>query len=400
MTVRRISNTFWAACLASTLGIGASGAEEPILIGLDGDFSGPLREVSIAVRQGAEAAVHEINAAGGVNGRPLQIVVTDHRSNPRRARDNFDDGLSAGIVAMVSAAQSTGALSQLEAARDSGIPLISAFPGSTKITKNGMDPNPAFRVSARDSETNAFLVGAALKEGSGRIALLIENSAWGASNDAGAQRAVEDSEAGEIVATGWFALGGEDFDSALATVLAARPDTILLFGKPSQGIGLLQALAKQPADQRPKALMHWGVAQGEAFGRAAAAVEGVNYGVFQTFSFVVPHDAQQAAGLLAVTCRLHNICQSDDALTPSPLAQGYDTIQLVALGMRQVSAGAADTLFEALQALPDHKGLIRKYEPAFTADRREALDPADFKLVRYAKGGVPIPIDRVIKAER
>ncbi|MEM9060680.1 MAG: ABC transporter substrate-binding protein [Pseudomonadota bacterium] len=400
MTVQNIAKTFGAACLAVALGCGPSLADEPILVGLDADFSGPLREVSIAVQQGAEAAVHQINATGGVQGRPIQLIVTDHRSNPRRARDNFDDGHAAGIVAMVSGAQSTGALSQLEAAQAAGIPLISAFPGSTKITQNGMEPNPAFRVSARDSETNAFLVRTALEEGRGRIALLIENSRWGASNDAGAHRAVDASDRGEIVATGWFALGGEDFETALNEVLAARPDTILLFGKPPQGVGLLEALAGQPADARPKALMHWGVAQGEAFGQAAAGIEGVDYGVFQTFSFASPHDAQQAAGLLGVTCRLHEICDADDARTPSPMAQGYDTVQLIALGMREVEGGSAPTLFDALQALPDHRGLIRSYGPAFTPDRREALDQQDFLLVRYAKGGVPVPVNQLNKAAR
>lgn len=396
--IRKLANSILVGVLATT--IATASAEETILVGLDGDFDGPLREVSIAVRQGAEAAVHQINAAGGINGLSIEIVVTNHRSNPRRARDNFDDGMADGIVAMVSAAQSTGALAQLEAAHAAGIPLISAFPGSTKITSNELEPNPAFRVSARDSETNAFLVATALNREGKRIALLIENSRWGASNDAGARRAIEASDGGELVATGWFALGGDGFENALASVFSANPDTILLFGKPPQGIGLLEALSKQPLENRPKVLMHWGVAQGEAFGRAAAMVEGVDYGVFQTFSFDYPYDAVQAAELLEVTCDLHQICSFDDALTPSPLAQGYDTMHLVALGLRQVADGHAETLFEAMQRLPNHEGLIRSYAPAFTSDRREALERSDFMLVRYESGGIPVPVNSSAKAAR
>jgi branched-chain amino acid transport system substrate-binding protein len=389
-----------AACIALLASATSSSAGEPIVIGLDADFSGPLREVSIAVRQGAEAAIDQINTAGGVEGRPLELIVSDHRSNPRRARDNFEDGLNAGIVALIAGAQSTGALANLEAAQSAGIPLVSAFPGSTKITQNDLDPNPAFRISAADSQTNAFLVSEALKEGNGRIGLLIENSAWGSSNEAGANQAVGASESGEIVATGWFALGGEDFSVAIKTVLDAQPDTILLFGKPAQGIGLLQTLADIPDADRPKVLMHWGVAQGEAFGRAAAEVSGVDYGVFQTFSFRAPHDHYQANELLKITCRLHDICDADAALTPSPLAQGFDTLQLLALALRQTNEENGPSLVEALQNLPEHEGLIRHYNPAFTAERREALDQSNFMLVRYERGGVPVPIDWVVKAEK
>ncbi|GBD84714.1 leucine-, isoleucine-, valine-, threonine-, and alanine-binding protein precursor [bacterium BMS3Abin02] len=69
---------------------------EPILIGFAGDFSDIYSFYDSPVREGAELAVAEINAAGGVLGRPLEFVARDGRNNQdetmRATQELIDQG--------------------------------------------------------------------------------------------------------------------------------------------------------------------------------------------------------------------------------------------------------------------------------------------------------------------
>ena len=73
-----VATALVVATLCSTAAT-ATAEEHEIAIGLDADFSGPARLGAIALQQGAEIAISQINAAGGVLGQQLKLVVTDHR---------------------------------------------------------------------------------------------------------------------------------------------------------------------------------------------------------------------------------------------------------------------------------------------------------------------------------
>jgi len=66
-------------CAGTTL------AAEPIKIGAFFDLSGPAANIGIPTKLVAEMAVDKINKAGGVNGRPLQLVIGDTEGDPAKA---------------------------------------------------------------------------------------------------------------------------------------------------------------------------------------------------------------------------------------------------------------------------------------------------------------------------
>jgi len=107
---------------ATTTTAAKAAPAEPILIGFVGDFSDIYSFYDTPVREGAELAVAEINAAGGVLGRPLEFVARDGRNNQDETMRATQELIDQGAAYLVG---STGDpyLAQASLACEAGIPI-------------------------------------------------------------------------------------------------------------------------------------------------------------------------------------------------------------------------------------------------------------------------------------
>jgi len=74
-----------AAAIASTVAKPAIAAKEPILVGYLPALTGPSSSTGIGINRGIQLAVQEINAAGGIDGRQIELIVRDTQSDPTKA---------------------------------------------------------------------------------------------------------------------------------------------------------------------------------------------------------------------------------------------------------------------------------------------------------------------------
>jgi len=76
-----------AAGVVATLGLVSQTAlaQEPIRIGWLSSLTGPLSSAATAENQGVQFAVEEINKAGGINGRQIELLTRDTAGDPTKA---------------------------------------------------------------------------------------------------------------------------------------------------------------------------------------------------------------------------------------------------------------------------------------------------------------------------
>lgn len=110
------------ATLALWAGITACAqAAEPITLGLNYPRTGPYKEEGLAQMRGALLAIDELNAQGGVLGRPLRLSSRDSASRPEKAVKNVDKLADEGAAMLFGGASSAVAISAGKRARERGL---------------------------------------------------------------------------------------------------------------------------------------------------------------------------------------------------------------------------------------------------------------------------------------
>jgi branched-chain amino acid transport system substrate-binding protein len=135
------------ALLCATLALPAA-ALEPIKIGMVAELTGANAKTGIPELEGAKLAVEEINKAGGVLGRPLELKITDSESTAPGSVLAFSQLVSAGgLAAVIGPVRSTQVLAMMPAILAAGIPTLI---GGTDYTLTHANNPWVFRVRPHD----------------------------------------------------------------------------------------------------------------------------------------------------------------------------------------------------------------------------------------------------------
>lgn len=391
----------FSALLTASLGVGLShlSAEPvpgrgPILIGLDADMSSGSRMSGEAIRRGIVVAIDEINRSGGVLGRPLELVVRDHRGNPARGMDNIEEfALTEGLVAVIGGIHTPVALAEMDSIHRHRIIYLSPWAAGTPIVDNGREPNYAFRVSACDACTSQFLVARTFGLGYKRPALLLENTGWGVSSEKAItfQLQLKGLETSAVI---WFHRGTVDFTEQIEKARSEGADVILLVSNSPEGAVLVKSMAALPEEHRLPVISHWGITGGDFFEETRDTLPKVDFVFMQTFSFLDPPNPQKAMEVYEAYKRLFPETTSPrDVFSPVGTAHAYDLVHILSLAIKRAGTTDRPAVRDALERIERYEGLMRLYGPPFTADNHEALNTSDMRLAKYDKDGAIVPVD-------
>ena len=218
-----------AACLSAGLVPFAAAAQNTIKIGFPLPLSGPVAVYGVPIIKGAEMAVQEINAKGGVLGRKLELLERDSKANADEAvrvareliiKDNVDFLIGTGTSAEAPAVSTI--------AKENKIVFIAPTSKTVQLTSPANLHPYIFRLGSNtdiDGRTGASII-TGWKDVK-RVATIAPDYAYG--RDAVAafvdylKKARPDIE---IVDQQWPKLGQSDFTAFINAQLAKQPDAI------------------------------------------------------------------------------------------------------------------------------------------------------------------------------
>jgi branched-chain amino acid transport system substrate-binding protein len=371
----------------------ASAGGAPVFVGLDADMSLGSAQSGEAIRRGMEIAIDEINTAGGVIGRPLRIEVRDHRGNPSRGADNMAEfATMENLVAVVGGLHTPVALHELKAVHTHRIIYLSPWAAGTSVVENGFSPNFVFRISVRDEFAGGFLVEKALKRGYSKIALVLENTGWGRSNERAMKSALEAKRLSPASVV-WFHWGEGNADKVLNEVERSGAEVVLLVANAPEGLVIVRSMAALAADRRMPILSHWGITGGSFFKEARDAIPFIDLSFLQTFSFLAPPFQDRADRVVrAYLDRYPATGDKGGIFSPVGTAHAYDLIHVLARAIESAGTINQTAVRDALERLDRYEGLVRNYEPPFDEKRHDALDTTDFRMARFDDNGVIVPL--------
>lgn len=232
--------------LLATQGTPGAGAQDaaPLKIGALFPFTGDLSDFGPGFWDAAELAVNEINAGGGVNGVPVELIQGDSATSPQQAVEDARRLIELeGVSAIVGPAGSGEALPTVESvAGPAGILVISPSATSPALTVAN-DNDFFFRTTISDAAQGAVMADLAQEQGYGSACVLYVNNAYGQGlSEAFSGRFTE--LGGTITAQVPHEQEQASYASELATCLEGGPDVLIGAAYPESGRTFLRELVE------------------------------------------------------------------------------------------------------------------------------------------------------------
>jgi ABC-type branched-subunit amino acid transport system substrate-binding protein len=366
--------------------------DESIVVAINADLTGKSAIAGQAIARGVTLAVNEINRSGGIDGKKIRVREMDHQAVAARSSEHMDKIMTQENVRVVfgglQSAIIIGDLPKIAEFAKSDKVFISSWATAEAIINNRLKPNPVFRVSAHDKLVAPFLARQAVKRGK-KVALLLENSAWGRGNHEELVKALKNSGV-RPKREEFFNADQKEFVTELKAIEDSGADVLLMAANPAEAKEIVKAMIARP--RKIPIIAHWGFTGGTFGADLAEELKSVDLSFLQTNAFVGntrPLAAKVAAEYLASYGGEEPI----DILAAAGVARAYDAMRLAGIALEEQAKKPKLTLIKAMEDITGYEGVVASYKYPFTG-QREALDTTVYRLGRYDGSGRIVPLER------
>ncbi|RZL85994.1 MAG: branched-chain amino acid ABC transporter substrate-binding protein [Variovorax sp.] len=379
------------AALAASLVAAAAASAQDIKLGYNGDLSAsPSAQSGQAAVLGMEAAIADVNAAGGVLGKKLTLVTRDDTSAPPKSLQNMSELIDNEKVAAVFGPTNSGnAMAWKHIANQKKIPVIGNVGSGTDITKP-MSPgadNYMFRVSMVDREQVAALMAYVKKntDKSKVVGFMAETTGYGQ----GGLKDMEEiakSQGIKIAATERFGVGDTDMTSQLSKMKSAGVDTVVVWAQGTPIAQLVRSMEK--INYFPLVLTSW-AADNITFYDAAGKTLAEKPIFMRTVSETRTPAQQKLFDRVGPKLKAPG--------SFSFALHGYDSVMLYAAAAKQANSLDGSAVRLALEDLKTPvQGVLKTYDKPFSKTNHEALTAKDLVWIRWKDGKLMPYTDSIV----
>jgi branched-chain amino acid transport system substrate-binding protein len=350
-------------------------AAEPIKIGEIASLTGKEAAFGQSSHKGTVLAVEQLNAVGGVLGRPFELLSEDNQSKSGESATVARKLLSREkVVALLGEVASSRSLEMAPIAQRAKIPMISPSSTNPKVTEVG---DYIFRVCFIDPFQGTVMAKFAKETlKARRVAVLTSVSS---AYSVGLAKYFKErflADGGEIALEQKFAEGDKDFKAQLTAVRAAGVDAIFVPGYYTEA-----ALISRQARELGLALPLFGGDGWEApqlIEIGGKAVEGTYYSTHYS-----PEDTAPAVQAFVAAFRARWNGETPDAMA----ALGYDSACVLADAIKRAGGTEGPALRDALAATKGFAGVTgtTNMDPARNASKSAVIvtiKDGQFKFVQ------------------
>ena len=302
-------------------------ASDPLILASLMPLSGDLASLGPGIALGAALAVEQINAAGGINGQPVQLIEGDSGCDGAVALTSLNDVIAQGAQGVMGAACSSTSLAILDTAIAAEVVMISpsnTSPQFTKIDKKGFYA----RTAPSDLLQGDVLASLLVEDGVQTVSIISRADSYGRGL-AEATAAAFEAAGGTVKTIVYHATDASEFTSEVTAVGKGGADAIVGILFPETGCGVLQPAFEQGLLDTPWYMTDGvkdaglaslcglgtaldgfkGTAPGSAAGEAKDAFEAAYAGVSADGSptFIFAPQAYDAVMLMAISAAANGV---------------------------------------------------------------------------------------------
>lgn len=314
---------------------------QEVRVGLAVPLTGPDAGFGAAMKIGAELAVSDVNAAGGMLGRTVRLVTVDDASDPKKGTDAAKQLIDAGVKLVVGDFSSAVALPTSAAYAQSGVLDIVPAAIAPQITERGLPT--VFRLAGREDLQGEIVTRFLQARRYARVALLYDRSSSGKSF-VDAVRAGLAARGNSEVFYGTLAPDAHDLSGTIARLRSAGAQIVVWGGGPAGAALLVRQL--HDAGARIPLLGSLAMASEDFASQAGVAAEG-------TF-MVFPQDPRNRAAAADLTRRF----TENGADTNGYAYYAYAAIQLMAQAVQSKSSLEPRDVAAALHSGAPYKTVV------------------------------------------
>ncbi|MFC4224193.1 branched-chain amino acid ABC transporter substrate-binding protein [Lysinibacter cavernae] len=322
-------------CSGGLLGGGSSDEDGPIKFGMLAPLTGSEAAVGPFMKNGAQMAVDEINEAGGVLGRQIELDVQDEACDPVAAVAAANKVVSNGAVVSVGGYCSGATLPTLPVFEKANIPMLIPAANSEDLVNEGL--KNVFMVNATGSQQADAAAKYIEKVGAKNVAIIDDTTSY--STDIAKATAELLKEKGVEVQSSSVTPGESDYSSAVNKALSITPDFIYWTGYFQEG-GLILNQVRQAGYTNPYMVGDGSVSPTLIEIAGADVAEGALATMTQT-----PDTIKGAEDWIA------NYTEQFGS-EPGPYStQSYDAVRIAAHAIEEAGSTDGDKIIEALEAI-------------------------------------------------
>ena len=218
-------------------------ASDPLILASLMPLSGDLASLGPGIALGAALAVEQINAAGGINGQPVQLIEGDSGCDGAVALTSLNDVIAQGAQGVMGAACSGTSLAILDTAIAAEVVMVSPSNTSPQFTK--MDKKGFYaRTAPSDLLQGDVLASLLVEDGVQTVSIISRADSYGRGL-AEATAAAFEAAGGTVKTIVYHATDASEFTSEVTAVGKGGADAIVGILFPETGCGVLQPAFEQ-----------------------------------------------------------------------------------------------------------------------------------------------------------